>query len=259
MQNGADAAASDRRRRRPGRRTAPGMRSDRRTEESLRQTMAQLRAQRHKIRHQRQRQRILVQMTERTVLEQTVILVLHPTVRQTHTQLRSARTHHAGTANLRPGRKIAAQRLRRHRGSRQHGRQPEDQNGHPAGECRGGTQAHDAADSRTERASMAGAGGEAERTRQLALLTCGSRRSNRRRFSQMERSASPPAPAMPASETAGGDEAVGSAGRGGQSGILSRSSRVRATTFVARRRSARSTRSSARLACDSSTVRGPAP
>ncbi len=74
-------------------------------------------------------------------------------------------------------------------------------------------QTHDAADSRTERASMAGAGGDAERTRQLALLTCGSRRSNRRRSSQMERSASPPAPAMPASETVVGGEVGGGGAR----------------------------------------------
>ena len=39
----------------------------------------------------------------------------------------------------------------------------------------------------------------------------------------------------------------------------SRSRSVRATTLVARRRSSSSRRSSARLACDSSTVRGPAP
>ena len=39
----------------------------------------------------------------------------------------------------------------------------------------------------------------------------------------------------------------------------SRSASVRAITLVARRRSSSSSRSSARLACDSSTVRGPAP
>jgi hypothetical protein len=39
----------------------------------------------------------------------------------------------------------------------------------------------------------------------------------------------------------------------------SKSSSVRATTLVARRKSARSRRSSARLAWDSRTVRGPAP
>ena len=40
---------------------------------------------------------------------------------------------------------------------------------------------------------------------------------------------------------------------------LSKSNKLRATTLVARRRSCKSKRSSARLACDSSTVRGPAP
>lgn len=44
-----------------------------------------------------------------------------------------------------------------------------------------------------------------------------------------------------------------------RAGYASRSLSVRATTLVARRRSSSSRRSSARLACDSSTVRGPAP
>ena len=185
------------------------MRSHRRAEEPLRQTLTQLNPQRQHTRHRRQRQRILMQMTERTVLEQHVILILHTTARQTLTQLGSPRTHHAGSANLRPWRQLSAQRLRRHRACRQYRRQPEDQDGHPADRSRGKSETHDAGDSRTERASMAGAGGEAERTRQLALLTFGSRRSHRRRSSQMERSASPPAPAMHASDTAAYGEGPG--------------------------------------------------
>ncbi len=52
---------------------------------------------------------------------------------------------------------------------------------------------------------------------------------------------------------------TGSAGMGMQTDQLSRSSKVRAMTLVARRTSSSCTRSSARLAWLSSTVRGPAP
>jgi len=55
------------------------------------------------------------------------------------------------------------------------------------------------------------------------------------------------------------DDGAGMSGGRSRVYALSRSNNVRATTFVARRRSSSTMCSSARFAFDSSTVRGPAP
>ena len=60
---------------------------------------------------------------------------------------------------------------------------------------------------------------------------------------------------LPQSERGGKPQS----GSGGDPSYAVRSTSERATTLVARRRSSSTRRSSERLACDSSTVRGPAP
>ncbi|KAI1693337.1 hypothetical protein Ddc_22906 [Ditylenchus destructor] len=157
------ATGSGRQRRRPCRRRAPGMRGDRGAEEALGQAVAQLGAQRRDLVGRRKRQRVLMQMAERAVLEQRVRLidraaggcVVAGALDRRHGgrcvgivsgRRDGGRTRsqpiEAGTADGGPGHDVLVERARRHRHRRQQRRQPEGQDDHPAGERSAGGEAH---------------------------------------------------------------------------------------------------------------------